>query len=272
MSPTKSTAVLAVIAAVTLMGTTSREASAPQAGVHPIVDVQSGMLFGGTVNGRWTGPRHLAPRLTEGGSYRLYGLTRVLGHATGGKATSLGAPCEDNRIVSLHPNGNQAGIAVGGDWNALPRPVRAESVRQPVYQSAVRALLESHGLRRARVNIRQVLRCDLDGDGVEEVLICASNPIHQGTWKAMRGDYSLVVLRRVIDGKVKTTLIEQEFHGKDCPNCVPDTFHIAGVLDVNGDGRMEVVTGWQYYEGEGMTIYEIKGQKARPVLAWACGA
>ena len=272
MSSAKMLPLLGFVVVAAMFALPSREAPAPQSGVHAIVDIKSGMLFGGTAGGKWIGPGHLAPRLAEGDSYRLYGMTRALGPATGSKPVSPGAPCEDNRIVSLHPNGNHSGIAIGGAWNAMPRPVRQEDVRQPVYQQAARAILAKAGMGRARVHITQILRADLDGDGQDEVLICAANPTHQGTPQARRGDYSFIAVRKVVGGRVKTILLDQEFHVKDCPNCVPDTFRIAGVLDVNGDGRMEVVTGWQYYEGDGMTIYTIDGRKARPVLAWACGA
>ncbi|MDQ2800657.1 MAG: hypothetical protein M3Y13_13595, partial [Armatimonadota bacterium] len=48
------------------------QASATRTGVYPVVDVQSGMLFGGTINGRWVDAEHLAPRLKGGERYRLY--------------------------------------------------------------------------------------------------------------------------------------------------------------------------------------------------------
>lgn len=272
ISKSRFTNAVVAIAATLALAAPSREAAAPQNGVHPIVDAQSGMLFGGTIDGKWTGPGPLAPRLQSGERYRLYSLTRALGIATGGKPEPGGVPCPDEPSLSLHPNPSGTIIGIGGSWNALPRPVRREDIHQLVYQRAARAILDNTGLRRARVNITQILRVDLDGDGQEEVLICASNPTHQGTPQAKRGDYSFVALHKVVGGKVKTVLLEQEFHVKDCPQCVPSTFHIVGVWDVNGDGRMEVVTGGQYYEGEWETIYEIHGLKARPVLKWACGA
>jgi hypothetical protein len=64
----------------------------------------------------------------------------------------------------------------------------------------------------------------------------------------------------------------------DVPVIDPDqiraitVYDLASVADLNGDGRMEVVLVWSYYEGGGVTGYELQGDRLAPVLEAGCGA
>ena len=71
---------------------------------------------------------------------------------------------------------------------------------------------------------------DLDGDGEDEVLINATNYFSRKMMRshghARHGSYSIVLLRRVVAGKVETELIAGEIHAKDessAPNCLRDS-------------------------------------------------
>ena len=67
------------------------------------------------------------------------------------------------------------------------------------------------------MKIDNILRVDLDGDGEEEVLISAANYFAKADRVPMRspaGSYSMVLLRRVVAGKVETQLVAGEFHPK----------------------------------------------------------
>ena len=82
------------------------------------------------------------------------------------------------------------------------------------------------------MKIENILRVDLDGDGEDEVLISATNYFDKKNRVPMRspaGSYSMVLLRRVVAGKVETQLVEGEFHPKaylrtenslDAPKCL----------------------------------------------------
>jgi len=49
-------------------------------------------------------------------------------------------------------------------------------------------------------------------------------------------------------------------------------YKIAAVLDLNGDGRLEVIVHSFYYEGGETTIYRCEPDKIEPVLSVECGA
>ncbi len=129
------------------------------------------------------------------------------------------------------------------------------------------------------MKIDNIIRVDLDGDGEEEVLISATNyfSADSAPMRSPAGSYSTVLLRRIVAGKVETQLVEGEFHPKayvrrgdsfDAPNA----YKVIAVLDLDDDGKMEIVVGSRYYEGEATTIYRCDPKKIEDVLSVGCGA
>lgn len=251
-------------------------------GAVPVVDMDGGCLMGGSSGSSWIKPEEMGPRMSGGDKYRLYDLNGLWKSVTGGKAASQGAPCEDTLYVELPKNFQDSVpqgahyIGVAGTWNPLPRTPKVESNNIPAYINLVSSLLTRKGIRRPQVNITKVVRVDLEGDGTEEVLINASrvNRWENGsiTPNASAGDYSLVMLRKVINGKVQTIMLAEEYHTKPATFSAPDEYNLTAVLDLNGDGVMEVIVARGYYEGDWKTVYTIKGNKAVDVLGCGCGA
>jgi hypothetical protein len=91
------------------------------ADLHPIVEVQSGYLFGAISDGKWIKADETANLLTDETTYRVYGLTQALGEAKGGKAEPEEIPCKETLSVSLLPKPEKGVIAVAASWNARYR-------------------------------------------------------------------------------------------------------------------------------------------------------
>ncbi len=248
--------------------------------LHPIVEVQSGYLFGASGDGKWIKADEVAKSMADETTYRIYGMTAALGEAKAGKAKPEEVPCEETRAVELSPKPEKGAVAIAAPWNALPRKVQVLDPTQKVYVDAVREFLKTKGIDQPKVQIENIIRVDLDGDGEEEVLISATDYFSKDKSVPMRspaGSYSMVLLRRVVAGKVETQLVEGEFYPKayvrkedtfDAPNA----YKVIAVLDLNGDGKMEIVVGSRYYEGESTTIYQCDPKKIEDVLSVGCGA
>jgi hypothetical protein len=212
-----------------------------------------------------------------GETYRVYGLKGYLGRSVGSGAPSAGEPCEDTRIVDLKPSYQDIqAIASGGIWAAMPRVPKSLPIKQPVYVKAVSDLLKARGIAEPKVNIEQALQIDLEGDRVNEVLVSASyfagSEDNEPMPSAEPGDYSIVIMRKLVRGKVETVVLAEDVQAKKIEFGAPFKFDIAGVLDLNGDGVMEVVLHDRYYEGAGSSVMEIKGTQVETVLDAGCGA
>jgi hypothetical protein len=256
--------------------------AAVAADVHPIVEVQSGYLFGAISDGKWIKADETAKLLGNETTYRVYGLTQALGEAKAGTPKKpKSVPCEETLAVSLSPKPENGVIAIAAPWNALPRKPTVIDPTQKAYVDVVRDFLKTKGIEQPKVKIDEILRVDLDGDGEEEVLISATNYFSKHVpMRSPAGSYSMVLLRRVIPGKVETQLIEGEFHPKAYPKAAqeegrfdaPNAYKVIATLDLDGDGKMEVVVGSNYYEGEEITIYRCDSKQVEALLSVACGA
>ena len=258
-------------------------ASVAAAQPHPIVEVQSGYLFGATSDGKWIKAEEAAKALNNETTYRIYGLTQSIGQAKGGKPKpSEEEVCSDVFTVSLSPNPDKGAIALAAPWNALPRKVQILDATQQVYVDAARDFLKTKGIEQPKVKIENILRIDLDGDREDEVLISATNYFRKDESVPMRspaGSYSMVILRRVVSGKVETQLIEGEFYPKAYPKAAqeegrfnaPNAYKVIATLDLDGDGKMEIVVRSDYYEGGATTIYRCNPKKIEELLSVACG-
>jgi len=278
---------LAVIMVLGL-GFSLHSGGAMAAPVHPIVAYNdfwgdskpTGYLLGGSAGGQWVQPQAAAGLSPGGENYRLYTLAGEAGASVGGKPAKeeKEGPCSDTLYVTLapFPQGRGSLVAVGGPWNARPRPLKLTGTGQQVYIEAAAEILKSQGIVNPKVRLTQVIRVDLDGDGVEEVLVSATNyatfkPEGGLTPNARAGDYSLVFLRKLVQGKVVTRIITGEYYPKAKEFNAPSEHRVMGVLDLNGDGIMEIVLSGRYYEGDWVAAYRVDGAKVTKLFTMGCG-
>ncbi len=264
----------------------SNAATTSAADVHPIIEIETGYFFGGSQSGKWIKANRASKLTGEKTTYQVYGLTKQAGQITAGKPKSADEPCPDTLMVSLSSKPQDGVIGLAAPWNALPRTPAVADVTQSVYQDAVRDFLKTRGVADPKVRITRILRVDLEGDGEEEVLISAtnyfSNEKSADTSGALfpvapiqapkQGSYSIVILRRVVDGNVQTKLVTGEIYARADESVAPNVYNVAAVLDLNGDGKLEVIVHSFYYEGGQTTIYRCEPDKIEAALSVECGA
>jgi hypothetical protein len=245
--------------------------------VAVVVDADLGLVLGGSAGGKWMNDAQASAYLRGGESYRVYSLTKRLGTATGTKPRYVDeTPYVQAHVVHLTPEPRADAIAILGGWNALPRVPKSERTDQRVYQDIVRSVLNRKGISDPVVRITQVLRVDLEEDGVDEVLLSAtSRPRERLFNQTEKGDYSLVLLRKVISGEPTTVVLDGGYQRTAPPEDQPPliaVYRIKAVLDANGDGTQEVFVAWECYEGEGTGVYAVKKGRAVKILEQGVGA
>ncbi len=247
-------------------------------GVVPILDLKAGGLLGGVINGKFVDAKTAFNQLGKDQKYDIYSLE------TGQSATDLtlpiedapgeSDPCSDFYSVSGERE-STSGIAIGtnGNWDILPQAITKISLTDKTYLNIVSNILKSKGLPRAKARIEQAFRIDLEGDGVDEVILTASSFRGNMQPRAKAGDYSFVVVRKIVAGKVVTLMLGGDFVKKNIEFGAPSRFEVSAIADLNGDKQMEIIMFSEYYEGSGAWVTQIKGGKDVEVkeLQTSCG-
>lgn len=268
----------------------SLTASAQPRGAYPILVQPPGFdgppdLLAVVVDGQFREGEEAAKRLKGGESYRLVSSAGSFGQGKGGKPESAGEPCASNYSVALTPKpaNDRWWIATTAPWNLQPRPVTALDPKNPTYVGIVRDHLEQMGLPNADVQIKRIWRVDLEGDKQDEVVIVArkyterDDPLYPPV-NGQKGDYSVVLVRKIINGAPETidlgsdASLENPDPNSSEPPHIANQYDVPMILDLNGDGRMELVQWAAYYEGYTISVVEWSGSQFRTMVAAGCGA
>jgi len=164
-------------------------------------------------------------------------------------------------------------------WDVQPRKATVMKPGNATYQGIVKRFLAAQGLKAETPNIVQLFKVDLEGDGVDEVLICAQNiaggseasfepdlPLITGAGvpqAAQPGAYSLLLLRKIVAGKV-VELPLRVFVSPKGSTPVDDNWTPPVVAkacqfaDLNGDGVLEIVAATAHYEGYAYHVFEVR--------------
>ncbi|MBQ8173564.1 MAG: hypothetical protein IJ034_06500, partial [Mailhella sp.] len=176
-------------------------------------------------------------------------------------------------------------------WDVQPRKAVVMKTGNATYQGIVKKYLTAHGLQTEKPALAQLFKIDLEGDGVDEVLIAAQNiaapgeasfapdqPLISGTavpGAAQSDAYSLLLLRKIVAGKVQEIPLHL-FVSPKGSSPVDDNWTppVAGKIcqfaDLNGDGVLEIIAATAHHEGYAYHTFEVKGGEVREVLS--CGA
>ena len=164
------------------------------------------------------------------------------------------------------------GVAISAPWVIVPHPV-AVIEDDGTYATVATELVAERGLDVPNASMKQVIRVDLEGDGVDEVLAVAERV--SGEFQADQGDYSIVFLRRMVDGVLMTdvlldNVVAEVESSSGSPTRV--SYSVAALADLNDDARMEMVLNVDYGEAQEIGVWELLDKGPVPQMGTGCGA
>jgi hypothetical protein len=213
--------------------------------------------------------------LAGGESYQVARIG-TQGIITGSEPTTLceplnnpGVVLEDEEVLGDFPG--PYGVAISASWPLMPHLVE-EIEDDGTYAAFAGELLAERGLTVADPVIKQLIRVDLQGDGVNEVLVVTED-VTEGLLAEV-GDYSIAFIRGTVQGDVQTAIIGESVVVSEDQLPLVNAFSIGAVADLSGDGKMEIVLSSAYYEGLGVEVWEWidSDQGPAPQISAGCGA
>lgn len=162
-------------------------------------------------------------------------------------------------------------IAVTAGWPLQPRPVRQVGLEVPEYQEIGTQLFDQQLVATAaQGSVVQAVRADLDGDGIEEVLVTYERQASPDF--GAEGDFSGVYARYpAADGTVENQLVVGYESSEPVDFPTPGRHTLAAVADLNGDGSMEVMVRSRFWESGGMQVFSLVDGRLTEVAGGGCG-
>src|SRR5688572_16494845 len=93
-------------------------------------------------------------------------------------------------------------VGVASGWITEKRGATELSTNDPANIQAVAGWFQSQGNSPAEIHITRILQVDIEGDGVNEILLSASYFTEKFAFLTETGDYSIVLMRKVIGNNV----------------------------------------------------------------------
>ncbi|MDH3493078.1 MAG: hypothetical protein OEM82_05970 [Acidobacteriota bacterium] len=193
--------------------------------------------------------------------------------------SKAGENCENFYGVALDKPIKGILIGTSGNWQPdYPKPQdlwkkqAGKYWQNQTYKKVTADFLKTKGIGNPKVQIIEAKKIDFDGDGTDEVIINAAyfknktNPFELNP-----GDYHVVFVRKIVNGKVKDILIEGQFaNGKDVGAVMEHDIY--AILDLEGDGRKEIILHSKVPEGRWSKVFHIEGNGFVEVLRTGCSA
>jgi hypothetical protein len=248
---------------------TARAADKPGDTIPVVAD----LLLGGWMNGNWVDAETIASHVPAGLAYKTYSFGGAESDLTGSAPRYEEEGCEYYSVAFDDSSAtSETLLAVGSRHNGMPRPAKLQTGGLKPYEELVAGYLKKNEIS-ADPQIEQLVRIDLDGDGSEEVVIVAGNA-DSSRLVFFENTYSLVLFRRLVDGKVVTDVLHEHYYHEDNEGMAdsPSGYKTVFVVDINGDGSLELILRGSYYEGFWYEIYEFSRSGLKKVISDGLGA
>ena len=236
---------------------------------HAFKGYPSLILVGGVMQQRgWLSAEDAAAYVSPDMNYDLYS-PLATAHVAG-RALEFGSTCR-HHFLSSSAQMPDAMVGVASHWIVERRGAQDLSIDNPAYVQALSEWFQSQGNSPAEIRITRILQADIEGDGIDEILLNASYFKDASGHMAETGDYSMVLMRKVVGDQVITIPLVHDYYISSAPELMyPNTYSLTEAIDLNQDGILEVVVGVRRWEGLGAVVYRVDGQNVREVMRAIC--
>ena len=244
-------------------------------------------VLGWTIDGEWIevdGPPIDSSSIPaeEGDLYRVLRTGSPTSIGVSGSAPTEGCPPLPGYTADIDiddPMFNADGwpytypIAISSNWDLTPHDVESLSLESEIYKGFATEVLADLEIIDPDPNLITLIRTDLEGDGIDEVIIGAER-ISGSLISPSPGDYSILFMRKIVGGDVTQQLIAGDVYVGEMSYGMLSSYRLIAVADLNGDNRMEVTAQYGYYEGSSTHVLEYKNdiEGLQEVLVVGCGA
>ena len=242
-----------------------------------VIPEQLTCLLGGARGGKILTAAKIAAVRTDGERYQLFDLSGKVGEVIAlGRPVHEGGEGECSELwrqeLSLGPDtkGRFMAALMVGDKARDPLPKILEVLDKPLeeHDALLRKFLARREVPTPKIRFEQIIKTDLDGDGEAEFVL---NAISVGEETARRGDYSIVLVVRGAGKAQRTFIVQDEVTPEDSP--YPSTLwtnRIVAIVDLDGDGQMEIVTSGAYLFGGGWELVRFQDGAWERILFCGC--
>lgn len=223
------------------------------------------------------------PEVAVGDSFRVFALAEPIEirRARAGDscpAESVMPPL--GRTVKIQQRGTGFAayeqVALGGTHDPRPRPVTVLGASdRDRFREQARRVLAREGVNDPEPPIQQAIAVDIDGDSAKENLVLterAADP--NGTYSDTDKIYSVLFISESPSATATTTVDSNvaEVNRADPGLTLMSELTVGALVDVNGDGVMEISVTTSYYEGAGAGVLaRASDGKWSMVISESCG-
>ena len=228
------------------------------------------LLLGGVNRETWLSPDVSVARFAGEVTYSLHTLTQESKYFFWGKAPEFSPICKTYSVGTDATFDENGFVGVVDGWDVTKRVVTELSADGEFYRQVVVDWLRAEGVSDPQVDSIHVYRVDIEGDGTDEVFLSATHlDGSQHTTKA--GDYSIILMRQVFGNETVTKLVMGDvYRSQELELTFPRTYGLVNFIDLNQDGRQEVVVDIQKWEGFGARVFQIDGDDVIQTLGAEC--
>lgn len=263
----------------TLAATVTPTAAVLPAGFSPILmgkKYDADMFFvlmGGVQEGSWMSVDQAVLRIPGAAVYDVYAFSSGPHHVYG-YAPYEAIPQREyfQYLLSTDSVFNESGmIGVAHGWQTTHQVAEELPPDNDVYQQLVKDFLAQSGMVDPQIGTMHIYRIDLEGDGTDEIVI--SDTRLESQHRAAAGDHSIVLLRKVTgSGVVTIPIVVDLYAALGYGNPFPCSYFVANFLDLNQDGVLEVIVGFDRWEAFGGSVHQVQAETAEKVLGTHCFA